>query len=841
MRYNHFDMLPEKAFQRSPSGSIMPQGGGSGSGTPTQTTVNQTSIPTYAQPYVENTLGQAAALTNINQNPYQPYQGQQVAGFSPLQTQAMQNIANQGVAPQLAEASNMASTVGEGGIGAYNTAGGLQQNALGYGAQGANLGIMGGGLYGAAAAGAGANYAGQATNPYAVGAYMSPYMQNVVDVQKQEANRGYDITGAKTMGQGVAAGAFGGTRDALMRAENERNRNIALNQIQAQGSQSAYDKAMQSMQYGSTLGLQGLQTGLQGVNTQLAGTSQGLQGVQGAVGAGQYGLAGLGATNQAAATLGSLGQTQFGQEQAINQAQLQAGAMQQALQQKGLDTAYGQYQQQLQYPYQQLSYMQGIYQGLPLAQQAQSMYQNPSAISQAAGLGTAAYGAYKMFNSEGGAIKPKNMADGGITQLFDVGGQVKSDLYKMEPEELQAYIQESSSPIAKKMAMQILAEKKALAQQNPNAGVAALPSNLPVGGMAGGGIIAFADEGEVKDPNAKPEAPKPIAPGGITPAISPESQAAFSEYAQMIKDQRAGGASEREQAKNMAIMQAGLGMMGGTSPNAFANIAQGIQPAVAQYQQQLQAIKKDDRDSLKQLMELGVSKEKFLQEAQKMGIDVYKADRVFEAHKLSTEGHIKAAQIAAAAKGEKGPTAAGIDQAAINAGAAIIKKKNPSLTMEEAQHQAYTEILKIKHPDPSNLAGVGSLAAAESNAVIHNPAVIAAANKLKMANLQKNPDNIKAAQEALDAAMATAKTQFAETVDAVQGRSNRANPAAAPTGTPTDGASTGNAAPPAKVDASKFPPGAIPNADGTFNFPGNAKVPKGTYKMNADGSITPVK
>ena len=48
-------------------------------------------------------------------------------------------------------------------------------------------------------------------------------------------------------------------------------------------------------------------------------------------------------------------------------------------------------------------------------------------------------------------------------------------------------------------------------------------------------------------------------------------------------------------------------------------------------------------------------------------------------------------------------------------------------------------------------------------------------------------------------------------------------------------------APPPAGAAPKLPPGSTPNADGTFNFPGNAKVPKGTYKMNSDGTITRVK
>ena len=383
MRYNHFDMLPEQAFKRDARGMIKPQGGASGSGVPTQQNVTTTSIPEYARPYVERSLGQAAALTSINDNPYRPYSGQQVASFSPLQGSAFDRVSNQQVAPQIAVGSQFAQQVGNMALQTPEQARGLQNAALGYGA---------------VASGAGDRYSQMATSPGAIGAYMSPYMQNVVDLQKQEANRGYDISGAQVMGKSAAAGAFGGTRDALMRAENERNRNTTLANIQAQGSQSAYDKAMQSMQYGSNLGLQGLQTGLQGV--------------QGAVGAGQYGLAGLNTAGTAASTLGALGQTQFGQEMAITQQQLQAGAMQQAMEQRGLDVGYQQYQDSMNYPYKQLGFMSDIYRGLPMSQGAQSMYQNPSAISQAVGLGTAGYGAYKMFGSAKGGVIEDQEGDG---------------------------------------------------------------------------------------------------------------------------------------------------------------------------------------------------------------------------------------------------------------------------------------------------------------------------------------------------------------------------------------------------------------------------------------------
>lgn len=193
-----------------------------------------------------------------------------------------------------------------------------------------------------------------------------------------------------------------------------------------------------------------------------------------------------------------------------------------------------------------------------------------------------------------------------------------------------------------------------LQQAEQQQGIDQLPSNLPVMdgaemGMANGEIVAFADAGQVDDPNAPAVPPAAVSKYGDIPAMSPEGRAKFAEYEGLLKDLRGKGGSEREQAKAMAIFQAGLGMMGGTSPNAFANIAAGAMPAITQYQSALKDLRKEDRDTLKQMLDLGVSKEQFLQKAQQMGIDVYKADKAYDA----TMG---AARINAASRaGEKAP------------------------------------------------------------------------------------------------------------------------------------------------------------------------------------------
>jgi len=284
---------------------------------PTTQTVTQTSIPDYAKPYVETLLGKAQAVTDINQNPYQQYQGERVAGFTPMQQQAFQGIANLQPSEQLAQGTQLSGMAGLGGLMA------------------------------------GQNYAQQATNPYAQQAYMSPYIQNALQPQLQEMQRQYDITGQQEKGRATAAGAFGGTRQALMQAENERNKNMAMNQAIGSGYQSAFDRAQQAQQFGANLGLQG-----------------------------------LGQAGASAATLGQLGQGQYGQQMGILGAQQQAGQQQQALNQQQLATAYQDFLNQQNYPYKQLSFMSDILRGMPLTQQAQSIYQAPpNYLGQVAGLG----------------------------------------------------------------------------------------------------------------------------------------------------------------------------------------------------------------------------------------------------------------------------------------------------------------------------------------------------------------------------------------------------------------------------------------------------------------------
>lgn len=112
--------------------------------------------------------------------------------------------------------------------------------------------------------------------PGSADAYMSPYMQNVVEMQKREAQRQSGIQGTQQQAQAAQAGAFGGGRDAIMRAERERNLAQQMGDIQATGSQAAFQNAQQQFNTEQQARLQaqqsnqqaGLTTGIQNLNAQ---------------------------------------------------------------------------------------------------------------------------------------------------------------------------------------------------------------------------------------------------------------------------------------------------------------------------------------------------------------------------------------------------------------------------------------------------------------------------------------------------------------------------------------------------------------------------------------------
>ena len=107
---------------------------------------------------------------------------------------------------------------------------------------------------------------------------MSPYMQSVVAIQQREAQRQADIAGTERSAKAVQAGAFGGSRQAIMDAEAARNLEQQKGDIQAQGSQKAYEDAQQQFNQQEQLRLtaqqSNQQTGLQAALANMSSRQQ---------------------------------------------------------------------------------------------------------------------------------------------------------------------------------------------------------------------------------------------------------------------------------------------------------------------------------------------------------------------------------------------------------------------------------------------------------------------------------------------------------------------------------------------------------------------------------------
>jgi hypothetical protein len=338
--------------------------GGGGGGSQTSTSYS-TNLPEYAKPFYEELLKQTgknvyatdAAGNVTGVKPMPTYTGDRIAGFTPGQ-EAVQR-----------EVSGMTMP---GGFGSASTGLGTGQ-AMGFGAAGAGLSsalgysptAISGGTFGAPEA----------------AAYMSPYASNVTDIAVREARKQADL--AKSAGAlgSIGRGTFGGARQALLQAEQERGAGQNIANIRAQGQQEAYLNAQKQFEADQARRMQAAQLGQQaqqfgaglGKDIGLAGLTTGIDasGKQAAV---------------AAAT------------QTANLERLKAQASteneKQALQQQINDLKYQTFQEQNNYQKQQLEYLSNILRGNAAALgSTQVQYTpQPSTISQIGGLGLAGLG-----------------------------------------------------------------------------------------------------------------------------------------------------------------------------------------------------------------------------------------------------------------------------------------------------------------------------------------------------------------------------------------------------------------------------------------------------------------
>jgi len=94
----------------------------------------------------------------------------------------------------------------------------------------------------------------------------------------------------------------------------------------------------------------------------------------------------------------------------------------------------------------------------------------------------------------------------------------------------------------------------------------------------------------------------------------------YAEYEKMLLENAAQGKVDRQQDKYMRLLEAGLGIMGGTSQHALTNIGQGAMGAAKGYAQDKAGYRKEDRDNIKELMALGMKKEDAARETEKLAI-----------------------------------------------------------------------------------------------------------------------------------------------------------------------------------------------------------------------------
>jgi hypothetical protein len=295
----------ESATRREVGGRVVYGGGGGGNTTSTQNTSN---VPAYAEQAFKDMLGRAEALSSA---PYVPYGGERNAQFTPMQRQAFGSAAGQQTAPQIGQASGLAAAASQQAMGAGQfgpgtfTPMGVQAPQLSNFQVGSAQQVGSGrvGAQGIQAAQTGfspniqqfqmgpAQQVGTSsfTQPGAAQQFMSPFMQNVVNIQTREAQRNADIAGTQRGADAVRAGGFGGSRQAIMDAEAQRNLSQQLGDIQATGSQAAFQQAQQQFNAEQGIGLQsqqanqqaGLTTGQQNLssnlNTQQLGVQTGAQ------------------------------------------------------------------------------------------------------------------------------------------------------------------------------------------------------------------------------------------------------------------------------------------------------------------------------------------------------------------------------------------------------------------------------------------------------------------------------------------------------------------------------------------------------------------------------------
>ena len=354
---------------------------------PASTTTYGSSTSSMPAWYSDYTQGLISKANSVASSPYQNYTGTRLAEHTPFQTQAYNQTAQ--------NASNWNDRLGF--AGAQNTLGNLQganstaitPQAQGLYGQAFNLnpGNAAQPLYNQSAA---ATQSSQGPGYLAAQPYLNQQQQFLNPIYQNLERLSAEKLGGQEQAirdQFIRGGSFGGSRMGAAQGAARRANLADLGAQQAGLANTAYTQAQQ---YGGADQQRQLQAAsqLQGLGT--AGANLQAQQQQFLTSTGKD-LSTLNAADlqrrlDAAKTAGSLGQTQsdIGLKQAG--ALEAAGASQQQQAQRNYDLAYGDYQSQLRYPYEQISFLNNAVRGLQIPVQNQISQTGPASIYAPSGL-----------------------------------------------------------------------------------------------------------------------------------------------------------------------------------------------------------------------------------------------------------------------------------------------------------------------------------------------------------------------------------------------------------------------------------------------------------------------
>ena len=321
---------------------------------PAGTTVSS-NLSNWAGDYIGDYLSRGAALANT---PYEAYTGPLTAGPSALQTQAWDTLSSGANTYTPTSYGNTFAAPGAYSAGSFD-AGYKPLAAYQTGTFDTQLGPVG-----------------------SVQSYMSPYAENVTDIASRDAARSAGIQRMSDAGRLAQAGAYGGSRQAVMEAEGNKNLGQLQNDITTKGLQSAYDRAMAQRLAESGLGLQAQGMGEasrqfgygQGMNAADKAAGYGLQAqgmgeasrqfganqaLQAALGSAQYGLG----ANQ----LNSQNQ-QFGANLGLQNLMMMmnAGNTQRDITQQGITADRAQWDLEQADPFKKVEWQRSLLGGLPV-------------------------------------------------------------------------------------------------------------------------------------------------------------------------------------------------------------------------------------------------------------------------------------------------------------------------------------------------------------------------------------------------------------------------------------------------------------------------------------------